>query len=65
MGIKPTNMENEFLPSRGAIHFVAVQNGSTTLDFIKNYIPLTREDLMQEMEDILDELFPIVQEPEK
>ena len=59
MALKPTVQENLALENRVAIHLVAVRNGNDIfLDFVKNGIPLTREDLAEEFNDILDELFP-------
>ena len=59
MALKPTNPENLALDDRVALHVVAVRGGTEIfLDFVKNGIPLTREDLTEEFNDILDELFP-------
>ncbi len=59
MALKPTNPENLTLEDRVAIHIVAVRGGTDIfLDFIKNGVPLTREALSEEFNDILDELFP-------
>ncbi len=59
MGLKPTAQENLNLERRLSYHIVAIKNGNETfLDFIKNGVPLTREALSEEFNDILDELFP-------
>ncbi len=59
MGLKPTVQENLTLENRVSYHIVVIRNGNETfLDFIKNGVPLTREALSEEFNDILDELFP-------